>query len=132
MSSELETVFKYWEKECDLYLIQLRALERGWLTFDLLNTHQLTGILEQQRMILSTKALPLYWYYMNTRISLLMWKGLEFVYKAELPTVNDDVYVLYDIVTIPVHTGVKDIWRQVLDLPSKDRLEQSMWWYNQD
>ena len=117
--SELETVFKYWERECDLYLTQLRALERGWLTFDLLNTHQLIVILEQQRTILSTKALPLYWYYMNTRISLLMWKGLEFVYKAELPTVNEDVYVLYDIVTIPVHTGVKDIWRQVIDLPSK-------------
>ena len=117
--SELETVFKYWERECDLYLTQLRALERGWLTFDLLNTHQLTVILEQQRTILSTKALPLYWYYRNTRISLLMWKGLEFVYKAELPTVNDDVYVLYEIVTIPVHTGVKDIWRQVIDLPTK-------------
>ena len=117
--SELETVFRYWERDCELYLNQQRALERGYLTLDLLGPVQLKDILAQQVTVLSTRALPVHWYYMNVKVELLMWRGSEFVYKADLPTVNEDIYVLYNIVTVPVYTGVNNVWRQVVDLPTK-------------
>ena len=117
--NELEAVHRYWEKDCETYLRQLRALQRGSLTTDLLKPGQLASILWQQETQLSTRAMPVYWYYSNVKVSLLMWKGTEFVYKAELPTVNSETYVLYSLITIPVYTGVNNVWRKVIDLPTK-------------
>lgn len=115
----LEAMYRFWLRNCQLFFSQQRALERGWLTLDLLKAKELENILHEQQVRFSTRALPVEWYYMNVRVKLLMWKGWEFVYQTELPTVNQDVFVLYSIMTIPVHTGVNDVWREVINLPDK-------------
>lgn len=116
---ELETLSRYWEKNCELFKRQERALQRGWLTIDLLKPDDLRSILNTPEYHLSSRALPMSWYYMNSKVSLLMWRGQEFVYHAALPMVSEDEYVMYSLLTIPVYTGEGDIWREVLNIPSQ-------------
>lgn len=83
---------------------QRQALERGFLTRDLLEEEHLKSILEQaadSHQVVDT----LSWYYQYLRVNPLWRKGRNLLYVVELPLIAYRPYLMYKITSHPVPLG---------------------------
>jgi hypothetical protein len=98
----LELVGELYHQERNLYHDQRAALEVGHLTEDLLPPKVLEDILQQAISQGYHVITQLEWYYQTLEVKPIWSDNDNLLYRVKIPLVDDELYLLYTILTFPI------------------------------